>query len=216
MRREGYVPDIDLGVDADASSKQAVSPDMEPVVMYPEDEHGVTVSAVLVQHAPVFPALGYRFDTPTGSVAFSGDTGACPNIGRLARGADVLVHEILDVGPMTERIMRLPNGEQVLNHLASSHSSAEQVATHATAAGVREVVLSHLVPGDFEFSNDEWESRVRAIYDGDGALRRRPRRVLAAALTFRVGSAPAAHRVAALERPGSPSGRASAACRAGR
>ena len=87
---------------------------MEPVVIYPEDEHGVTVSAILVQHAPVFPALGYRFDTPTGSVVFSGDTGECPNVARLARDADVLVHEILDVGPMRDRILRLANGEQVL------------------------------------------------------------------------------------------------------
>jgi ribonuclease BN (tRNA processing enzyme) len=79
----------------------------------------------------------------------------------------VLVHEVLDVGPMRERIMRLPNGEQVLNHLASSHSSAEQVAAHAKAAGARQVVLSHLVPGDFEYSDDEWESRVRASYDGE-------------------------------------------------
>ena len=167
VRRDGFVPDIDLGIAADASSKQAASPDMEPVVIYPEDEHGVTVSAILVQHAPVFPALGYRFDTPAGSVVFSGDTGECPNIARLARDADVLVHEVLDVGPMRERIMRLPNGEQVLNHLASSHSSAEQVAAHAKAAGVRQVVLSHLVPGDFEYSDDEWESRVRASYDGE-------------------------------------------------
>ena len=28
-------------------------------------------------------------------------------------------------------------------------------------------MLSHLVPGDFEYSNDEWESRVRASYDGE-------------------------------------------------
>ena len=67
VRRDGFVPDIDLGVVADASSRQAASPDMEPVVIYPEDEHGVTVSAILVQHAPVFPALGYRFDTPAGA-----------------------------------------------------------------------------------------------------------------------------------------------------
>ena len=38
---------------------------------------------------------------------------------------------------------------------------------NAKAAGVRQVVLSHLVPGDFEFSNDEWEARVRATYDGE-------------------------------------------------
>ena len=100
---------------------------MDPVVIYPEDDHGVQVSAVLVQHAPVFPAFGFRFDTPQGSVVFSGDTGPCENVARLAAGADVLVHEVIDVDALTQRIARLPNYEAVRNHLASSHSAPEQV-----------------------------------------------------------------------------------------
>jgi hypothetical protein len=84
VRRDGYVPDIDLGCAADACSEAAAAPPMEPVVVYPEDDHGVQVSAVLVQHAPVFPAFGFRFDTPHGAVVFSGDTGHCENVVRLA------------------------------------------------------------------------------------------------------------------------------------
>ena len=97
VRRAGYVPDIDLGVAADGSSAAAAAPPMDPVVIYPEDDRGVVVSAALVQHAPAFPALGFRFDTPHGSVAFSGDTGSCDNVVRLAAGADVLVHEVIDI-----------------------------------------------------------------------------------------------------------------------
>ena len=48
----------------------------------------------------------------------------------------------------------LPNFESVRNHLASSHSSPEQVGRVATAAGVRTLVLSHLVPGDVEIAED--------------------------------------------------------------
>jgi ribonuclease BN (tRNA processing enzyme) len=137
------------------------------VVIYPEDDHGVTVSAVLVQHAPVFPAFGFRFDTPDGSAAFSGDTGPCENVARLARGADVLVHEVIDVDRLRERVDRLPNAEAVRNHLAGSHSSPEQVGAIATQAGVRTLVLSHLVPGDLEPTVDEWEARVRPHYAGE-------------------------------------------------
>ncbi len=111
VRREGYVPDIDLGSRGDGSSAASAAPPMEPVVVHPEDDQGVQVSAVLVQHAPVFPAFGFRFDTPVGSVVFSGDTGPCENVVRLARGADVLVHEVIDVDRMTERLSRLPNHE---------------------------------------------------------------------------------------------------------
>jgi ribonuclease BN (tRNA processing enzyme) len=167
VRRDGYVPDIDLGCTADGSSETAAAPPMEPVVILPEDANGVQVSAVLVQHAPVFPAFGFRFDTPGGSVAFSGDTGACDNVVRLARGADVLVHEVIDVDQMADRLRRLPNYESVRNHLASSHTSPEEVGAIAARAGVGTLVLSHLVPGDADLSEDEWEARVRETYDGE-------------------------------------------------
>ncbi len=167
VRRDGYTPDIDLGVIGDGSSSHAAAPPMEPVVVYPEDDHGVTVSAVLVQHAPVFPAFGFRFDTPDGSVAFSGDTGPCENVVRLARGADVLVHEVIDVDRLRERVDRLPNADAVRNHLAGSHSSPQQVGEIATHAGVRTLVLSHLVPGDLEPTVEEWEARVRPHFAGE-------------------------------------------------
>ena len=72
------------------------APRMSPVKFYEDDR--VRVSATLVQHAPVFPALGLRFDTDDGSVAFSGDTGPTDNVVELAQGADVLVHEVIARG----------------------------------------------------------------------------------------------------------------------
>jgi ribonuclease BN (tRNA processing enzyme) len=159
--------EVDLLVSGDGSSTVAAAPPMESVVIRPEDEHGVKVSAVLVQHAPVFPALGYRFDTPRGAVAFSGDTGFCENVVRLARGADVLVHEVIDVDRLMARLRGLPNYEAVRAHLGRSHSSPEEVGAIAALAGVGTVVLSHLVPGDGEVAEDEWEARVRSTFDGD-------------------------------------------------
>lgn len=73
VTRRGYVPDIDVGRFASGDNPLTAAPDMDPIVIRPTDAYGVTVRAALVQHAPVFPALGYRFDTPHGSVAFSGD-----------------------------------------------------------------------------------------------------------------------------------------------
>jgi ribonuclease BN (tRNA processing enzyme) len=140
---------------------------MDPVVIHPEDDHGVTVSAVLVQHAPVFPAFGFRFDTAGGSVAFSGDTGPCANVVRLAQGADVLVHEVIDVERLARRLQRLPNYLAVRNHLGRAHSTPEQVGEVATRAGVRTLVLSHLVPGDVDPTEAEWEDRVRPHFAGD-------------------------------------------------
>ncbi|MGZ3319292.1 MAG: MBL fold metallo-hydrolase, partial [Isosphaeraceae bacterium] len=56
----------------------------------------VKVTSVLVQHPPVTPAFGYRFDFPDRSIAFSGDTTALEAVAQMAKGADVLVHEAMD------------------------------------------------------------------------------------------------------------------------
>jgi len=167
VRRDGYVPDIDLGVAGDGSTALAAAPAMDPVVIIPENDHGVQVSAILVQHAPVFPAFGYRFDTPGGSVVFSGDTGPCENVVRLAQGADILVHETIDVDALMSRFTRMPNYDATRNHLASSHSAPEHVGAIAKRAGVGTLVLSHLVPGDGEVPEDEWEARAGAEFDGE-------------------------------------------------
>lgn len=162
-----FPPDIVLDVEVDRSVVQFAVPDMDPVVIYPCDANGVTVSAVLAQHAPVFPALGYRFDTPQGSVVFSGDTGPCENIVRLAHGADILVHEIIDLELLTGRLTHLPNHETVRHQLARSHSAPADVGATATKSGVKTLVLSHLVPGEYSNSEAEWEAKVRPYFDGE-------------------------------------------------
>jgi ribonuclease BN (tRNA processing enzyme) len=167
VARDGDAPDIDLGCVGDGASGASAAPDMDPVVIHPEDDLGVKVSAILVQHAPVFPAFGFRFDTPHASVAFSGDTGPCGNVVRLARGADLLVHEVVAVERLAQRLRRLPNFEAIRNHLASSHSTPEQVGEIATQAGVGTLVLSHLVPGDVDLTEAEWEARVRPHFAGE-------------------------------------------------
>src|SRR4030095_3598631 len=59
-----------------------------------EDEY-VRVTAALVDHPPVVPALAYRLDAAAGSVVVSGDTRFSENLIALAKGADVLVHEVM-------------------------------------------------------------------------------------------------------------------------
>ncbi|WP_320537101.1 MBL fold metallo-hydrolase [Pseudarthrobacter sp. IC2-21] len=122
------------------------APEMKPFTFY-EDER-VKVSATLVNHAPVFPALAYRFDTDDGSVVFSGDTAKCPNLVRLAKNADVLVHEVIDED-WAGQLFPLPRSEAqegLYQHLIQAHTLKSEVGTIAAQANVKTLVLSHLVP----------------------------------------------------------------------
>jgi ribonuclease BN (tRNA processing enzyme) len=116
-----------------------------------QDEN-VKVTSVLVQHPPVRPAYGYRFDFPDRSIAFSGDTVPLEAVADMARGADVLVHEAMDV-PATEQFVRQhsrewhgTNFDTMMHHMRADHSPIEDVGQIAQKAGVKTLVLSHLTP----------------------------------------------------------------------
>jgi ribonuclease BN (tRNA processing enzyme) len=102
-------------------------------------------------------SFSYRFDTPQGSVVFTGDTGPSPAVTALARNADVLVSEVClcdtpaDVKPTatSQASMRTAAAiDQTENfHMHNEHLTPEEVGKLATAAHVRVVILTHFVPG---------------------------------------------------------------------
>ncbi|MFV0457870.1 MAG: MBL fold metallo-hydrolase [Actinomycetales bacterium] len=136
------------------------SPDMEPFPVY-EDDH-VKVTSIVVPHGPVFPSLAFRFDTEHGSVTFSGDTAMSDNVIRLADRTDVLVHEAIDVDWYAAN---LDGGPGLVQHMKETHTSPQDVGRVATAAMARQVVLSHIGPGDpREVSDQRWHDAVSSTY----------------------------------------------------
>ena len=116
-----------------------------------QDEN-VKVSAVIVNHPPVKPALGYRFDFHDRSIAFSGDTTPLEAVAHLAKGADVLVHEAM-YAPAVQSFVRaeIAHGQPVrfdafMAHMNADHSDVGAVGRIAQEAGVKTLVLSHLTP----------------------------------------------------------------------
>ncbi|TDD41266.1 MBL fold metallo-hydrolase [Saccharopolyspora elongata] len=129
-------------------------PRMSPVPFYEDDR--VRVSATLVKHAPVFPALAFRFDTDDGSVVLAGDTARSENLIEMATGADVLVHEVMEA-KWLETFLPPPRNdvqEGLFQHLLSSHTTVEEVGPIADEAGVATLVLSHLAPA--AWPEEEW------------------------------------------------------------
>ncbi len=127
----------------------------------------VTVTAARVRHPMIEHAYAYRFDARDRSVVISGDTAFSPELVELARGADVLVHEVLYVPGIDGLISRVPHATRLREHLLAAHTSPEDVGRVAAAAGVKTVVLSHFVPGDDPSITDEqWAEGVRRHFKG--------------------------------------------------
>lgn len=124
------------------------SPDMEPFEVFRDEL--VTVTATLVVHPPIAPALAFRFDTAAGSVTISGDTRPSENLVRLAAGTDLLMHEAIDF----DWVQRTYGGSDdetaraSIDHHHRSHTSARQAGELATRAEARQLLLHHLVPGN--------------------------------------------------------------------
>jgi ribonuclease BN (tRNA processing enzyme) len=125
------------------------------------------VTAAKVLHPPVDLALAYRFDAQDRSIVISGDTRPSEVLIELARGADVLVHEAMMPDRVLALVGSLPNGQTLARSVLSHHSSAEQAGQVAAAAGVKMLVLSHLVPAeDPNVPDDEWLAAARRHYSG--------------------------------------------------
>jgi ribonuclease BN (tRNA processing enzyme) len=125
------------------------------------------VSATKVRHPPITHAYAYRFDTPGRAIVLSGDTAVSPELVALAKGADVLLHEVMHLGGLDRLLARVPNAATLREHLVASHTTTEEVGKIAAEAGVKMLVLNHFVPGDDPSITDEmWVADARKHFSG--------------------------------------------------
>jgi ribonuclease BN (tRNA processing enzyme) len=130
------------------------------------DDH-VRVTSALVDHPPVVPAFGYRFDAPDRSIVISGDTAPSESVVKLARGADVLVHSVMYPAAIDRLVSRVPNAAALKASILAHQTSAEQAGRVAQAAGVKTLVLSHFVPPDDPQITDQmWGDAARIHFQG--------------------------------------------------
>jgi len=112
---------------------------------------GLKITAFRVDHGPVDPSVGYRFDYKGRSIVISGDTKKSTSLIAASKGADLLVHEALQpklVGMMSSALdaKGITNLAQITRDILNYHSSPEEAAEAAAQAGVTHLVLSHIVP----------------------------------------------------------------------
>ena len=147
-----------------------------PVVVMQEDD--VVVTAIAVTHGRAIPALAYRFDTPDGSVVFSGDTTVNHDLIALAHDADILVHCVADLKYLEDH----GTSGADLERMALLHTDVTEVGGVAQRARVSELILTHYLPPEpGAIGEAEWAARAARTFTGrttaghDGLRRVLPR-----------------------------------------
>ncbi|MEO6327067.1 MAG: MBL fold metallo-hydrolase, partial [Thermoanaerobaculia bacterium] len=87
---------------------------------------------------------GYRIDVGERSVVFSGDTRASESLIEHARGADVLIHEV--VAPEVERRRAAVRDPERIQRIIDHHTTPEDAGRVFARVKPRLAVYAHIVP----------------------------------------------------------------------
>ncbi|MEX1664653.1 MBL fold metallo-hydrolase [Zhongshania arctica] len=131
-------------------AKPFIKPIQGELTVLLSDEN-LTIEALAVNHAPVDPAVAYRFTYKGRSLLITGDTVKSANIEKFAQGVDLLVHEALApnlVMLMNKVAKKTGNtiAEHVTFDILDYHASPVDAAETARDAGVGHLVYYHIVP----------------------------------------------------------------------
>jgi ribonuclease BN (tRNA processing enzyme) len=148
------------GIDVPVAAPDPAQPRAPVVVL---DDGTVRVTAAAVTHGRAVPALAFRFDTADGAITFSGDTCQCEDLIALARGSDILVHHVADLGYLA----RHGYSRAELDRMAALHTDVTQVGGVAQRAGARELILTHYLPAEpGAVSEADWARRAAPGFGG--------------------------------------------------
>ena len=144
-------PDVVPPSGAGGSARPFELPEGSDVERTILERDGLEVTAFSVDHSPVFPAVGYRFDYKGRSAVLSGDTLPSAHLSKVSTGADLLIHEGLQTR-LVEIIQQAAekhgrrNMARITADIPSYHTTPEEAAKLASQAGVRHLVFYHIVP----------------------------------------------------------------------
>lgn len=122
----------------------------------------VTVEAFTVPHGDIEPAYGYKITTPDKTIVYSGDTAFSETLTEKARGADVLVHEVIS----EEGWSALEPDWQAYHR--SAHTLTSELARIANEARPGVLVLTHIL--HYGAPIETARTEIEALYDGEVVL----------------------------------------------
>jgi ribonuclease Z len=125
---------------------------MENTVVF--ERNGLKVVAFNVDHRPVLPAYGYRFEYNGRVVVITGDTSKCNQLVKYSAGADVLVSEASSCHVLHHIIDSLHDADtsgsirnaHLVEDIIDYHIDVQDVVNIAAKCQVPVLALTHLVP----------------------------------------------------------------------
>jgi ribonuclease BN (tRNA processing enzyme) len=120
----------------------------EIIFVRPED---LGVESQTTLHDP--ENLAYRFKTERGDLVYIGDTAKSEKISEFAKGCDLLIHDSTYL-----------DGQESVAAL-TRHSTARDAANTAKLAKARNLILTHISPGN-EGAQKRYLAEASAVFDG--------------------------------------------------
>ena len=157
--QKAYEYDIKIRIEDDKApieGSKFLTTDIKEGTVYEKD--GVKIIAFLVDHYPIVPAFGYRVEYGGHSVVLSGDTKYSENLIKFAKGADLLVHEVI-IAPDTL------SKTDPKYHILAHHTTPEQAAKVFNIVKPKLAVYSHIVRL-YGHTAEEILKRTKVIYSG--------------------------------------------------
>ncbi len=144
---------------------------------------GVTVTSAENSHFRIPEASGlpekakslsFRFDLEDRSIVYTGDTGPSEAVEKLAKNADLLVIEMMDIPAVLENVRRNNPGaaQKMMDgiewHFRAHHLLPIQVGELAAGAEAKRLVVTHMVPNiRNEAMVQRYTSEIAKAFDGE-------------------------------------------------
>lgn len=120
-----------------------------------------------------FRSLSFRFDLADRSIVYTGDTGPSSKVVELAKGAAVLITELIDFDATLTAIDRSgvmqtrEERDHMAQHLRSHHLTPEAIGNLATEAAVGRVIVTHIAGGARDASaSRRYVEQIQLHYSG--------------------------------------------------
>lgn len=120
-------------------------------------DHFQQPPSIPLDHMP--DAVAYRIEAGGRTFVFTGDSGPSKRLELLAKGADVLITEVVETDAIAANIRKTVTNsspallEAIIAGMKINHLVPAEIGRMASAAGVKQIVLTHFVPSP-EVSDD--------------------------------------------------------------